>query len=108
MVEQKAARRSAEGERREHSHPHPRDNLPGVAVVHKCLAAFAFTNSLEEAERLSRELDLGVLSINHFGAPDPDTPFGGVKDSGIGREGGPWSLDSYMVSKTVLQKTVRV
>ncbi|WP_223527507.1 NAD-dependent succinate-semialdehyde dehydrogenase [Pseudomonas sp. GL-R-19] len=72
------------------------------------LAAFAFTNSLEEAERLSRELDVGVLSINHFGAPDPDTPFGGVKDSGIGREGGPWSLDSYMVSKTVLQKTARV
>lgn len=72
------------------------------------LAAFAFTNTLEEAERLSRELDLGVLSINHFGAPDPDTPFGGMRDSGIGREGGPWSLESYMVSKTVLQKTVRV
>lgn len=72
------------------------------------LAAFVFTNTLEDAERLSRELDLGVLSINHFGAPDPDTPFGGVKDSGIGREGGPGSLDSYMVSKTVLQKTVRV
>ncbi|MCF5705386.1 aldehyde dehydrogenase family protein, partial [Pseudomonas syringae] len=72
------------------------------------LAGFAFTNSLQEAEHLSRELDLGVLSINHFGAPDPDTPFGGVKDSGIGREGGPWSLDSYMVSKTVLQRTVRV
>lgn len=72
------------------------------------LAAFVFTNTLEEAELLSRELDLGVLSINHFGAPDPDTPFGGVKDSGIGREGGPGSLDSYMISKTVLQKTVRV
>lgn len=72
------------------------------------LAAFVFTNTLEEAERLSRELDLGVLSINHFGAPDPDTPFGGVKDSGIGREGGPGSLDSYMVTKTILQRTVRV
>lgn len=72
------------------------------------LAAFAFTNTLEDAEKLSRELDLGVLSINHFGAPDPDTPFGGVRDSGIGREGGPGSLDSYMVFKTVLQKTTRV
>lgn len=72
------------------------------------LAAFAFTNTLEDAERLSRDLDLGVLSINHFGAPDPDTPFGGVRDSGMGREGGPWSLDAYMVSKTVLQKTSRV
>jgi succinate-semialdehyde dehydrogenase/glutarate-semialdehyde dehydrogenase len=72
------------------------------------LAAFAFTNALEDAERLSRELDVGVLSVNHFGAPDPDTPFGGVRDSGIGREGGPWSLESYMTTRTVLQRTVRV
>lgn len=72
------------------------------------LAAYAFTNSLHDAERISRELECGVLSINHFGAPGPDTPFGGVKDSGIGREGGATSLDSYTVTKTVLQRTVRV
>jgi succinate-semialdehyde dehydrogenase/glutarate-semialdehyde dehydrogenase len=72
------------------------------------LAAYAFTNSLQDAERISRELECGVLSINHFGTPDADTPFGGVKDSGVGREGGPSTLDAYMVSKTVLQKTVRV
>lgn len=72
------------------------------------LASFGFTNNLEEAERLTRELEVGVLSINHFGAPDPDTPFGGMKDSGIGREGGPWSLDSYLTTRTVLQKTARV
>jgi succinate-semialdehyde dehydrogenase / glutarate-semialdehyde dehydrogenase len=72
------------------------------------LAAYAFTNSLQDAERISRELECGVLSINHFGTPDADTPFGGVKDSGIGREGGPSTLDAYMVTKTVLQKTVRV
>ncbi|RZL90724.1 MAG: NAD-dependent succinate-semialdehyde dehydrogenase [Variovorax sp.] len=72
------------------------------------LAAYAFTNSLEDAERISRSLECGVLSINHFGTPDADTPFGGVKDSGIGREGGPTSLDAYLVSKTVLQSTSRV
>jgi succinate-semialdehyde dehydrogenase/glutarate-semialdehyde dehydrogenase len=72
------------------------------------LAAYAFTNSLEDAERIGRELECGVLSINHFGTPDADTPFGGVKDSGIGREGGPSTLDAYMVTKTVLQKTVRI
>jgi len=72
------------------------------------LAAYAFTNSLHDAERISRELECGVLSINHFGAPESDTPFGGVKESGIGREGGASSLDAYTVSKTVLQKTVRV
>jgi succinate-semialdehyde dehydrogenase/glutarate-semialdehyde dehydrogenase len=72
------------------------------------LAAYAFTNSLEDADRISRELECGVLSINHFGAPGADTPFGGVNDSGIGREGGPGSLAAYTVSKTVLQRTARV
>jgi succinate-semialdehyde dehydrogenase/glutarate-semialdehyde dehydrogenase len=72
------------------------------------LAAYAFTNSLEDAERISRELECGVLSINHFGTPDADTPFGGVKDSGTGREGGPSSLDAYFTTKTVLQRTARV
>ena len=72
------------------------------------LSAYAFTNSLEDAERITRELDCGVVSINHFGAGGPETPFGGVKESGIGREGGPTSLDAYTVSKTVLQSTIRV
>ena len=66
------------------------------------LAGYAFTNSLQEAERIGRELEVGVLSINHFGTPDADTPFGGIKDSGIGREGGPTSLDAYLM-QTVLQ-----
>lgn len=72
------------------------------------LAAYAFTNSLEEAERIGRLLECGVLSINHFGTPDADTPFGGVKDSGFGREGGITSLDAYMVSKTILQSAAKV
>ena len=56
--------------------------------VHVALAGYAFTNSLADAERLQRDLEVGVLSINHFGTPDADTPFGGNKDTGIGREGG--------------------
>ncbi len=70
--------------------------------VHVALAGYAFTNSLADAERLQRDLEVGVLSINHFGTPDADTPFGGNKDTGIGREGGPSSLDAYLVQKTVL------
>ncbi len=70
--------------------------------VHVALAGYAFTNSLADSERLQRELEVGVLSINHFGTPDADTPFGGNKDTGIGREGGPSSLDAYLVQKTVL------
>ncbi|MFP3644059.1 NAD-dependent succinate-semialdehyde dehydrogenase [Paraburkholderia sp. SIMBA_054] len=72
------------------------------------LAAYAFTNSLEEAEQIGRRLECGVLSINHFDTPDADTPFGGVKETGIGREGGPTSLDAYLVTKTILQSTVKV
>jgi succinate-semialdehyde dehydrogenase/glutarate-semialdehyde dehydrogenase len=72
------------------------------------LTAFAFTNSLHDAERISRELECGVISINHFGSTGADTPFGGVKESGIGREGGAESLDAYTVAKTVLLKSARV
>ena len=72
------------------------------------LAAYAFTNSLHDAEQISRELECGVLSINHFGAPGADAPFGGVKDSGMGREGGAESLESYLVGKTVMQRTARI
>ncbi|MBY5714957.1 aldehyde dehydrogenase family protein [Rhizobium leguminosarum] len=46
------------------------------------MAGYAFTKSLAEAECLQRELEVGVLSINHFGTPDADTPFGGNKDTG--------------------------
>lgn len=72
------------------------------------LAGYAFTNSLEEAEQISRRLECGMVSINHFDTPDADTPFGGLKESGIGREGGPTSLDAYLVTKTVLQSTARI
>lgn len=83
----------------------------GMAIANSLsvgLSGFAFTNSLEEAERFTRELECGALSINHFGMPGHDTPFGGVKESGIGREGGALSLEPYTTSKTVLQRTVRV
>jgi succinate-semialdehyde dehydrogenase/glutarate-semialdehyde dehydrogenase len=72
------------------------------------LSGYAFTNSLDDAERISRELECGVLSLNSFATPGADAPFGGVKESGIGREGGAESLDAYLVSKTVLQSTARI
>ena len=52
------------------------------------LAAYAFTNDLRIAERLSKEIEAGTLAINHWSASFPETPFGGVKDSGVGSEGG--------------------
>jgi succinate-semialdehyde dehydrogenase/glutarate-semialdehyde dehydrogenase len=65
------------------------------------LAAYAFTNSARNVERLSEELEVGNLSINHYVASLAETPFGGVKDSGYGREGGVEGLQGYTVVKNV-------
>jgi succinate-semialdehyde dehydrogenase/glutarate-semialdehyde dehydrogenase len=72
------------------------------------LAGYLFTNSLERMEHLSRELQCGVVANNCFTVSGADAPFGGYKESGIGREGGEESLESYMVTKAVLRRTVRV
>ncbi|WP_406496921.1 NAD-dependent succinate-semialdehyde dehydrogenase [Streptomyces sp. NBC_01604] len=65
------------------------------------LAAYGFTQSAATAERLSGELEAGILSINHCGGSVHEAPSGGVKDSGYGREGGPEALDAYLVTKRV-------
>ena len=48
-----------------------------------------------------RGVEVGNLSINHFVASSAETPFGGVKDSGFGREGGTEGLQCYTVVKNV-------
>ena len=65
------------------------------------LAGYAFTRSAAYAYRLSEEVEVGNLSINHFVASVGETPFGGVKESGYGREGGTEGLDCYTVVKNV-------
>ncbi|WP_298273449.1 NAD-dependent succinate-semialdehyde dehydrogenase [uncultured Bradyrhizobium sp.] len=69
------------------------------------LAAYAFTRSAANAERLADGVEAGNLSINHFVASVAETPFGGVKDSGYGREGGTEGLQCYTVAKNVSHKT---
>jgi succinate-semialdehyde dehydrogenase/glutarate-semialdehyde dehydrogenase len=65
------------------------------------LAAYAFTNSARNVDRLSEEIEAGNLSINHYVASIAETPFGGVKESGYGREGGVEGLQGYTVVKNV-------
>ncbi|HWF95352.1 MAG TPA: NAD-dependent succinate-semialdehyde dehydrogenase [Xanthobacteraceae bacterium] len=65
------------------------------------LAAYAFTRSARNADRLAEAVEAGNLSINHFVASIAETPFGGVKDSGYGREGGTEGLQCYTVAKNV-------
>ncbi len=66
------------------------------------LAAYGFTNRADYAHRLVEELEAGNVSINTLEASLPETPFGGVKDSGFGREGGTEGLHNYMVVKNLM------
>lgn len=68
------------------------------------LSAFGFTHSSAQADRLLREIDCGLVSVNHFMGAGDSTPFGGVKDSGYGREGGAECFDGYLVSKLASHK----
>ena len=70
------------------------------------LAAYAFTRSAQNADRLASEVEVGNLSINHFVASVAETPFGGVKESGYGREGGTEGLQCYTVTKNVSHKMI--
>jgi succinate-semialdehyde dehydrogenase/glutarate-semialdehyde dehydrogenase len=69
------------------------------------LAGYAFTNSAHSADMLAERVEVGNLSINHFVASSAETPFGGVKDSGFGREGGVEGLQCYTVVKNVSHLT---
>ncbi|QKZ04977.1 NAD-dependent succinate-semialdehyde dehydrogenase [Pseudomonas eucalypticola] len=65
------------------------------------LASYAFTASSKTAQALSDRVEAGMLSINHLGIGLPETPFGGIKDSGHGSEGGTEAIQAYLVTKLV-------
>jgi succinate-semialdehyde dehydrogenase/glutarate-semialdehyde dehydrogenase len=67
------------------------------------LAAYAFTRSAKTANAVAAEVETGMMTINHLGLALPEVPFGGVKDSGYGTEGGADALEPYLVSKFVSQ-----
>ncbi|AEQ52644.1 NAD-dependent succinate-semialdehyde dehydrogenase [Pelagibacterium halotolerans] len=70
------------------------------------LASYAFTRSLERAHTISTRLEAGMVTINHFGLALPETPLGGVKDSGLGSEGGVETFDAYLHTKFISEQTV--
>lgn len=67
------------------------------------LAAYAYTGSAATSAALSEDIETGMLSINHHGLGMPETPFGGVKDSGYGSEGGIEAMESYLITKFVTE-----
>jgi len=69
------------------------------------LTGYAFTHSARKADQISNEIEVGNLSINHFTGSIAEAPFGGVKDSGFGREGGVEGLYNYTVVKSIMHQT---
>jgi succinate-semialdehyde dehydrogenase/glutarate-semialdehyde dehydrogenase len=65
------------------------------------LAGYAFTRSLKNADVLTRGVEVGMLWINMPAMPSAEMPFGGLKDSGYGTEGGPEALDAYLNTRSV-------
>ncbi len=65
------------------------------------LAGYAFTQSSKNVHLLSQQLEVGMLWVNQPATPTPEMPFGGVKDSGYGSEGGPEAMEAYLVTKAV-------
>ena len=65
------------------------------------LAAYVFTRSLRKTHETVDRLEAGVVGVNTFVASTAETPFGGSKDSGFGREGGPTAIRDYLDTKFV-------
>ncbi|MDT7950875.1 MAG: NAD-dependent succinate-semialdehyde dehydrogenase [Acetobacteraceae bacterium] len=67
------------------------------------LASYAFTSSGKTASALASKVEAGMMTINHIGLALPEVPFGGVKESGHGSEGGSEAIESYLNIKFVTQ-----
>jgi aminomuconate-semialdehyde/2-hydroxymuconate-6-semialdehyde dehydrogenase len=65
------------------------------------LAAAVFTRDLQRAHRVARNIRAGLVWVNCWFVRDLRTPFGGMKESGIGREGGRYSLEFYSELKNI-------
>jgi succinate-semialdehyde dehydrogenase/glutarate-semialdehyde dehydrogenase len=81
----------------------PEDALKRANSLPFGLASYIFTESLKTANYAANTIESGMVNINHFGMALAETPFGGIKESGIGSEGGTETFDGYLVTKFVTQ-----
>ncbi|MDQ3459947.1 MAG: NAD-dependent succinate-semialdehyde dehydrogenase [Deinococcota bacterium] len=65
------------------------------------LAAYFYTRDLARAFRVAESLDYGIVGVNDGMPSVPHAPFGGMKQSGVGREGGKWGLEEYLEVKYI-------
>jgi succinate-semialdehyde dehydrogenase/glutarate-semialdehyde dehydrogenase len=70
------------------------------------LASYAFTKSAKTATAIGAAVEAGMMSINSFALALPETPFGGMKDSGYGSEGGSEGIEAYLNTKFITQTGV--
>jgi succinate-semialdehyde dehydrogenase/glutarate-semialdehyde dehydrogenase len=76
----------------------------GVAAANDTefgLAAYIYTKSLDRALRVAEALESGMVGVNRGVISDPAAPFGGVKQSGFGREGGSEGIEEYLDTKYI-------
>jgi succinate-semialdehyde dehydrogenase/glutarate-semialdehyde dehydrogenase len=81
-----------------------RDDDEGLEMANDTefgLVAYAFTQNLTRAIRVAEGLQTGMVAINQGIVSNPAAPFGGVKASGLGREGGAEGIDEYLETKYV-------
>jgi succinate-semialdehyde dehydrogenase/glutarate-semialdehyde dehydrogenase len=70
------------------------------------LASYAFTRSAKTATAIGAAVEAGMMSINSFALALPEVPFGGIKDSGYGSEGGSEAIEAYLNTKFITQTGV--
>ena len=68
------------------------------------LAGYIFTNDLGNATRASEDLEVGMVGVNEMLLATAEAPFGGIKESGMGREGGSLGIHDYLEPKYVKMK----
>jgi succinate-semialdehyde dehydrogenase / glutarate-semialdehyde dehydrogenase len=76
----------------------------GIAAANNTeygLAAYIYTRSLDRALRVSEAIESGMVGVNRGVISDPAAPFGGVKESGFGREGGFEGIEEYLETKYI-------
>jgi 5-carboxymethyl-2-hydroxymuconic-semialdehyde dehydrogenase len=81
-----------------------RDEAEALALANDTpygLTGYLWTSDVTRAFRFSDRLEAGMIWVNSENLRHLPTPFGGVKSSGIGRDGGDWSFDFYMETKNV-------
>ncbi|EXA28659.1 succinate-semialdehyde dehydrogenase (NADP+) [Fusarium oxysporum f. sp. pisi HDV247] len=72
------------------------------------LASYVYTKDIGRAARVTETLQAGMVALNTGVVSDAAAPFGGVKQSGLGREGSKYGIDDYMSLKTVITGNVNV